>query len=222
MIRTSLLVSLALTLLGPSVPTWAQATRTISTQVARGDTTLVTIDLFKGHGVTLNFRPADTVIRRAWLDDPSQVTLDFDDAGCATIAEACAATIIHLRRIEPLSFSGLPATETTTLTVVTDQDLFTFQLAFPNSGAPSYRILEIQPETLPTIPTRIAGSIGVRQVERGLLVAQQQNLVATDEPLWGRIQDFLDRLEQGIPMPEAAQAAGISDSLVLRLVELGR
>jgi hypothetical protein len=59
-------------------------------------------------------------------------------------------------------------------------------------------------------------------VEQGLLVAQQRNLVATDEPLWGRIQDFLDQLKQGIPMPEAARAAGISDSLVLRLVELGR
>jgi hypothetical protein len=42
--------------------------------------------------------------------------------------------MIHLRRIEPLSFPGLPATETTTLTVVTDQDLYTFQLAFPDSG----------------------------------------------------------------------------------------
>jgi hypothetical protein len=131
------------------------------------------------------------------------------------------------RRIEPLSFPGLPATETTTLTIVTDQDLYTFQLAFPNSGAPSYRILAIQPDVLSPyaaaiLTTQIASPVGVQWVEQGLLEAQRQNLVATDEPLWERLQALLERLRQGTPLAEAVREAGVSEALVVRLAQMGR
>ncbi|MFQ4138146.1 hypothetical protein PGN35_017690 [Nodosilinea sp. PGN35] len=169
------------------------------------------------------------VVRRAWLDDPSQVTLDFDDTRCAIVAALgeCAATVIHLRRIQPLVFPGLPATATTTLTVVTDRDLYTFQLAFPNSGAPAYSILAIQPDApspyaIAILTTQIASPAGVRWVEQGLFEAQRRNLLATGDPLWERIQALLEQLRQGRPLREAAQTAGVSEALVVRLAELGR
>jgi hypothetical protein len=187
------------------------------------------VELHLGHGVTLNFRPVGTVVRRAWLDDPSQVTLDFDDTRCQAVTAPgdCASTVIHLRRIHPLSFPGLPATATTTLTVVTDSDLYTFQLAFPQSGAPAYSILAIHPDApsphaTAILVTQIASPAGVRWVEQGLVEAQRRNLVATDEPLWERLQAFLSRLKQGTPMAEAAQEAGVSEALVVRLAQMGR
>jgi hypothetical protein len=168
-------------------------------------------------------------VRRAWLDDPSQVTLDFDDTRCQAVTAPgdCAATVIHLRRIHPLSFPGLPATATTTLTVVTDRDLFTFQLVFPTSGAPAYSILAIQPDApspyaAAIVATQISSPAGVRWVEQGLLEAQRRNLVATDEPLWERLQALLGQLKQGTQLTEAAQNAGVSEALVVRLAELGR
>jgi hypothetical protein len=36
------------------------------------------IALYSGHGTTLNFRVANEKVQRVWLDDPSQVTVDFD------------------------------------------------------------------------------------------------------------------------------------------------
>jgi hypothetical protein len=229
MIRYWKTLALSLALVGVSAPAWAQATRTISNRAARGDHAPVTVELHPGHGVTLNFRPVGAVVRRAWLDDPSQVTLDFEDTRCSTVAasEDCAATVIHLRRIHPLAFPGLPATATTTLTIVTDSDLYTFQLAFPNSGAPAYSILAIQPDApspyaSAIVATQIASPAGIQWVEQGLIEAQRQNLVATDEPLWERLQAFLERLRQGTPLAEAAREAGVSEALVVRLAELGR
>jgi hypothetical protein len=122
-----------------AVPAHAQVTRQIPNHVAQGDYQPVNIDLYRGHGVTLNFRPTGERIQRAWLDDPSQVTLDFDDVNCSAVGEAvpCAATVIHLRRIERLDFPNLPATDTTLLTVLTEQSLYQFRLSFPNAGTPS-------------------------------------------------------------------------------------
>lgn len=229
MIRHWKTLALSLALVGVSGPAWAQASRTISNRAARGDHAPVTVELHPGHGVTLNFRPVGAVVHRAWLDDPSQVTLDFDDTRCAAVTAPgeCAATVIHLRRIQPLSFPGLPATATTTLTIVTDRDLYTFQLAFPNSGAPAYSILAIQPDApsphaAAILTAQIASPAGVRWVEQGLIEAQRQNLVATDEPLWERLQAFLERLRQGTPLAEAAREAGVSEALVVRLAQMGR
>ena len=67
-------------------------------------TPITTIEVFPGHGTTLNFRGAGVTIRKAWIDDPSKVTLDFDDTAClnAESARPCNASVIHLRRIHPL------------------------------------------------------------------------------------------------------------------------
>ncbi|MBE9137383.1 hypothetical protein IQ254_09205 [Nodosilinea sp. LEGE 07088] len=222
-------LTLSLVLAGISNPAWAQATRTISNRAARGDHAPVTVEVHPGHGVTLNFRPVGAVVRRAWLDDPSQVTLDFDDTRCAAVSAPgeCAATVIHLRRIYPLSFPGLPTTEMTTLTIVTDRELYTFQLSFPKSGAPAYRILAIQPDTqspytTAILTTQISSPTGVRWVEQGLLEAQQRNLVASGDPLWERLQALLDQLKQGTPLTEATREAGVSEALVVRLAQMGR
>lgn len=229
MIRYWKTLALTLALVGVSGPAWAQATRTISNRAARGDHAPVMVEIHPGHGVTLNFRPVGAVVRRAWLDDPSQMTLNFDDTRCALVVAPgeCAATVIHLRRIHTLAFPGLPATATTTLTVVTDRDLYTFQLAFPQSGAPAYSILAIQPDApspyaTAILTTQIASPAGVRWVEQGLLEAHRRNLVATGDPLWERLQALLEQLKQGRPLREAAQNAGVSEALVVRLAELGR
>lgn len=222
MIRQWTALLLTVPLWSFALPSWAQGTRTVSIQAARGDANLITVELHPGHGVTLNFRPTEAFVQRAWLDDPSQVTLDFDDGRCLTTAEDCAATVIHLRRIDPLEFPGLPATATTTLTVVTDSEVYAFQLAFPDSGAPPYRIVNIAPEITPTQPIAIAGTPGAQLVEQGLAVAQQRQLITAGDPLWERIQAFLAQLKQGVSLSEATQAAGISAALVFQLAELGQ
>ena len=213
------------------LPVQAQATRSIPASVASGEQQITPVNLYSGHSVTLNFRPIGEIIRRVWLDNPSQVTIDFDDPNCSVMGEPgkCAASVIHLRRIEPLQFPNLPIADSTSLTVVTDQGLYKFQLAFPESGTPEYYTLEIQPDSLdqnttaqpPLTLDRLVGQQGAQLVERGLSIAQVRGLVTQDDPLWQRIQTFLSAVEQGTSPTDAASAAGISSELVLKLAELG-
>jgi hypothetical protein len=107
---------------------------------------LTPIALYSGHGTTLNFRAANEKVQRVWLDDPSQVTVDFDDVNCRTQDQPCAAQVIHLRRIKRLKFDDLPMTSTTALTVVTDKSIHQFQLSFPVSGKPKSTIVNIAPD----------------------------------------------------------------------------
>ena len=214
-----------------TLPVQAQATRSIPASVASGDQQITTVNLYPARSVTLNFRPTGELIRRVWLDNPSQVTIDFDDPNCSVMGEPgkCAASVIHLRRIEPLQFPNLPIADSTSLTVVTDQGLYKFQLAFPKSGTPEYYTLEIQPDSLDQTTTsrsqltleQLVGQQGAQLIERGLSIAQVRGLVTRDDPLWQRIQTFLSAIEQGTPPIHAANAAGISSELVLKLAELG-
>jgi hypothetical protein len=101
------------------------------------------VSLYSGYGMTLNFRAANEKVQRVWLDDPSQVTVDFDDVGCRSQEQSCAAQVIHLRRIKRLKFDDLPLTSTTALTVVTDKSIHQFQLTFPSSGKPNSMVINI-------------------------------------------------------------------------------
>lgn len=108
-----------------------------------------TVSVYSGHGTTINFRTAGEKVQRVWLDDPSQVTVDFDDVNCRSQAQSCAAQVIHLRQIKRLKFDDLPATATTALTVVTDKSIHQFQLSFPTSGKPKSSIVNITPNVEP-------------------------------------------------------------------------
>lgn len=188
-----------------------------------------TVALYRGQGVTLNFRPTGETIQRAWLDDPSQTTLDFDDANCSVtnVAESCAASVIHLRRINPIDFPGLPSIDTTSLTVLINDNLYSFRLTFPESGSPNYTVLNIEPEReiapdVPSIRPQLTRTEAIAVIEQGLEVARSRELIDVDDPLWQRTQTFLSLMREGIPAEAAANRAGVSQSLIIRLTELGQ
>jgi hypothetical protein len=176
-----------------------------------------TLKLYPGHGTTLNFRTTGETIYKTWLDDPSQATLDFD---CRTTAEkqACAAQVIHLRRINRLNFPGLPATQTTALTVVTNQNLYQFQLTFPSSGTPTSSIVDVQSQQ----PSQRSNQSDIELIQQGLQTAVAQDLLGQGDALWNRVQKLLRLTRRGTALSQATQQAGVSPQLVQRLVELGR
>ncbi|MEA5464056.1 hypothetical protein [Leptothoe sp. PORK10 BA2] len=217
MMQRLITLSIALLLWGLAKPTMAQ-TRSVEIPESRS----VDVELHRGHGVTLNFRSLDATIQRAWLDDLSKVTIDFDDSRCGVVeaSEGCAATVIHLRRIHPIEFPDLPATATTILTVVTGTDIYTFQLSFPNGSIPDYSVLALQQGDGPNLsgnPTLTA----VTQIEQGLQVAQIRRLISPNDPLWQRIQTCLQLMRDGVATADAAQRAGVSPDLLARLMEFG-
>lgn len=228
--RLSMVVGSSLCIFSFAFPAVAQAVRTVPVSQARGDRQIVTVDLYPGHGTTINFRSTGETIRRAWLDDLSKVTLSFDDASCSVseTENECAAQVVHLRRINPLEFPNLPTTETTLLTVLTDAGLYVFRLAFPESGNPSYYSLDIQPASLSSdlqaqpVAAAVEGSSGAQIIERGLKAAQSRNLITEGDPLWERLQRLIAAVRQGIHVEVAAAQAGVSGALIVRLVELGQ
>jgi hypothetical protein len=226
--RLLVAVGASLSFLGLILPVQAQATRAIPASAARGQGPVVTIDLHPGHGTTLNFRPTGETVRRVWLDDPSQVTLDFDDTHCLSIREQgdCTANVIHLRRIHRLNFPNLPATPTTLLTVLSDRHLYQFRLAFPETGSPRYYTLEIQPDrdhplSTTRVASRIRGESGAQAIERGLQVAESRRLITRGDALWNRLRSLIRSVGNGTSVVEAARQSGVSQALIARLVELG-
>ena len=206
----------------------AQAVRVISTDAAQGQGELVTIALYPAHSVTLNFRSTGETMRKVWLDEPSQVTLDFDDANCLSTETkaACAASVIHLRRIRRLPFPDLPVTQATTLTVLSDRALYKFRLTFPTAGSPTYEVLEMQAAQAnlrsPTVKALQSSRQSETQlIERGLQVAAARNLIRQGDALWQRLQALLRLLRDGWQMTAAARQIGVSPALLKRLVEMG-
>ncbi|MBR8835120.1 MAG: hypothetical protein DSM106950_14075 [Stigonema ocellatum SAG 48.90 = DSM 106950] len=107
-------------------------------------------------GTNLSFIQTGEKIKKAWIDDPSNVTIDFDGPVCQqfgqqqnaspTDCEKSEANVIHLRRIPKLDIPGLPNTDSTLLSVVTEgqgkRKLYTFQVNY-GDGVPEYRTLAV-------------------------------------------------------------------------------
>jgi hypothetical protein len=191
--------------------------------IAHAQTPVIAIEVFPGHGTTLNFRTTGSTVRKAWIDDPSKVTLDFDDAAClnAESDRPCNASVIHLRRIHPLYFPGLPTTITTGLTVVTDRDIYQFRLSFPKSGSPKSPMIDVPSGHSMTASTKkfATPSSDSQALDRGLQAALSQRLITPRDELWHRLEMLLKLLRNGTSTVDATQQVGVSQALLQRLTD---
>ncbi|MDM9381754.1 hypothetical protein QUB80_13685 [Chlorogloeopsis sp. ULAP01] len=119
-----------------------------------------TITVSYQQGTNLSFIPAREVIKKVWLNDPTQVIMDFDGPMCmqfgsqpnANVGDCknSGANVIQLRRIKKLKIPGIPSAENTLLTVVTEQQgqnkLYTFRILY-SDGVPEYHTLAIYPDS---------------------------------------------------------------------------
>ncbi|HIK03309.1 MAG TPA: hypothetical protein IGS40_01120 [Trichormus sp. M33_DOE_039] len=112
-----------------------------------------TITVWYQQGTNLSFISAGETIRKVWLNDPSQVTLDFDGPMCMQFGQDnsgdcknSGANVIQLRRIAKLKIPGLPKTNNTLLTVITEAQgqpkLYTFRVLY-GDDAPEYHTLAV-------------------------------------------------------------------------------
>ncbi|HYW21025.1 MAG TPA: hypothetical protein VE956_17330 [Nodularia sp. (in: cyanobacteria)] len=118
-----------------------------------------TIKVSYQQGTNLSFLPAGETIKKVWLNDPSQVTMDFDGPMCMQFGSErklssgdcknSSANVIQLRRIQRLKIPGLPKTDNTLLTVITEEQgkskLYTFRILYEDT-APNYHTLAIYPD----------------------------------------------------------------------------
>jgi hypothetical protein len=128
----------------------ANTVKTIAaSQVTGSNAQLQTVKVWSGHGVSISFYNTGEIIKKIWLDDPSQFVIDVD--GCLEgLGRNCSqpgAGLIHIRKIESIKIPSLPkAAYGAHLTVITatgsSHKSYHFRIV-SGSGAPEYSQLEI-------------------------------------------------------------------------------
>ena len=205
---------------------------TASEAAGRTNKKLVTINLSPGYGINLSF-PGEKIYK-IWFDNPGIASLDSN--GCLSgLGRVCPegekpADILHLRSIKPIDIPGLIKTNSSLLTVISENpnkghNIYLFQIvAQSKSGNNNISTIEIVPDT-ETTPTKMRSLIASQKdfntIHKGLIKAFNQNLIKKDSPLWQRIINFSTQVRQGKDIKQAAQNAGISMQLVNKLEELG-
>lgn len=212
----------------------------LSQSAALGESqSIPTIEVWIGSGINLNFLETEEFIERVWLDDPSKIVVDFDDSNCLNRSD-CQATIIHLRRINPLEFPELPQSNFTLLSVITSdakgkRKLYQFKIAY-GQGKPQYYTVTINPEKpqKPAIPGLepeasieliTGGRATLVDVQRGLSIAKSQGLISQAHgnlELEYRVMDFIALVRNGADPIPASIRAGVSMAAIERLAHLGK
>lgn len=204
-----------------AMPAQASLVREASLAAAcQGDVPVV---VHSGMGTVIDFTQTEQSVQRAWLGDPSKVTLDFDrplEGG---------SRVLFLRRISELDFAGLPATQTTMLTtVLTGADGNTvcqFPIAY-GGGVPEYTNLRITDESeAPTEETTrprinlLTSTVNIDDVERG--INANADILGQDNPVVQRVNDFITRVRGGQSQQAVARELEIEWTLIVQLSRQG-
>jgi hypothetical protein len=201
----------------------------VDAATGNSSTEIPTIELSPGYGVNISFIKTGEIVEKVWLDNPAIASLDVD--GCLSGIQKCeqeGATILHLRRINPLNVPQLPKTSSSLLTVVakgnSGRRVYLFRVAMSDK-APKYHTIEVTSDlNIPRQNTEFLGvnNVGnLQSISRGLKIAQQQGLISPNSPLWMRIENFFTNIQTGESISSAAGNSGISIQLVNRLIQLG-
>ena len=213
----------------PGLPLTAQASLVNEApleSVCRGDVPLV---VHSGVGATVDFTQTGKIVQRAWLGDPSKVTLDAD----RPIEEG--SSVLFLRRISGLNFDGLPSTASTVLTTVlvsaNGSEVCQIPVSY-SSTLPSYTSLKLMPSAESDsraissgdddLVTRLlrTSSVNLDEVEAGI----NANALSLGEnnPVVIRVREFIARARNGAEQKSTAQELEIEWPLVLELGTQGK
>ncbi|NJR18999.1 MAG: hypothetical protein HC785_27040 [Calothrix sp. CSU_2_0] len=204
----------------------------ISPDIATGNSSqeIPQIELSPGYGVNISFIKSGEIVEKVWLDNPAIASLDVDGclSGLLQECELSGATVIHLRKINRLELWQLPRTNTSLLTVITrgksGRKVYLFRVTTGKQVSNHHTIeiippVNINPELTTFSNTNNTGNL--KQISRGLNIAQQQGLISKRSRLWKRIEQFLINVRSGKSINLAARDSGISMRLINRLGELG-
>ena len=224
-----------------SVAEAKQAVLRISTQQAQGtpDTEPQVVQLGVLNGVNLSFIKTGELIQKVWLDNPTQILMDFDaclpggaGGGGENGGGCTGATIVHLRSlVSPLEFpKGIFSDpRTTALTIVTNKSgtrtIYQFRLSLVSGKSP-YPLVEIFPS--PPISTAQLTNLTVQynqtvtsQLSKGLATAEAKGMIDRSSPSYEQAKRLIALLQQGTPFGTALVQTGIPSAVVDRLRSLG-
>ncbi|MGF1516642.1 MAG: hypothetical protein ACFCVB_02395 [Nodosilinea sp.] len=219
-------VSLWFAVLGPPVLAQSRLLRQeVQAQAAQAGT--VSITVWPGSGANLDFSRLGLRIYRAWLDDPSKLTIDFDaplDAG--------GAQVVHLRRISGVTFPGLPSTPATLLSVVARDasgtaHLFQFPITY-GSGPADYSTIAVVPAPAPAGPRAMIQASAIPgqganplTFSHGIAALIEAGTIAPNGPMHQSLRAFLALVTDDVPVAEASAQTGVSLEVVQAVARRG-
>ena len=195
--------------------------------------------VWNGSGLTLNFTELkNESVKSIWLDDPSKLVVDYAGELCSSPCRG-GVSVVHLKRVTGLNFDNLPATSTTTLTVVTvspaGEKIYKFILSY-GGGSPKYLAVNLTPSVpqtpLPSLFARpiapaVQSALQVAEInkkvdneridllKKGLQVAKEKlKPTENNNLLFDRFDIFISQLESGYQEEEARQKNAISSKAV--------
>ncbi len=196
--------------------------------------TYPTLKVWKGHGLTISLAELNgESVKQIWLDDPSKIVLDYAGELCNQPCRG-GVNIVHLKRVEGLTFEKLPSTPSTTLTVVTTSmqgdRIYKFRITY-GTGGPEYFTVNLQPQKPTPTPLNSVVATNRRLVEpdtkqiavfrRGLAIAKTTLKDTTKNRLiFTRINLFISDLEKGKPLEDARKDNNLSEGIIAKLIEL--
>lgn len=204
-----------------AMPVQASLVREASLVAAcQGDVPVV---VHSGMGTAIDFTQTEQSVQRAWLGDPSKVTLDFDRP------PEGGSRVLFLRRISELDFVGLPATRTTILTtVLTGADgnmVCQFPIAY-GSGVPEYTSVRLsdgsEAPTEETTQPRInllTSTVNIDDVERG--IDANAAVLGQNNPVVQRVNEFITKVREGQSQQLVARELEIEWPLIVQLSRQG-
>ena len=247
------LAALSLTLC-LSFPSSAGATSVLTIFAATANGTngaIVTLEVAPGLGLNLNLIPTGSVVKKAWIDDPSRITLSFDGNLCqpmsdnqsASCSDEAGATVVHLRQIKPIDFPAVPRSKSgvTLLTLVAEgasgRKLYQFKVV-PISGEPKYTTVTIVPNPEKLTPVSIqtpiptaallaktdysqSAIINANAASNGLAVAQSRRQIVLSKSTEVKTQFAIALISGGKSIESAALEADVPVALLKQLIILG-
>lgn len=237
LIELALLLPIAASFLLP-IQANASIVHTIKSEQASGrNATKQTIKVWNGHGVSISFYDSGEVIKKIWLDDPSKFIVDVDGClqGMKDCGDSVGAGLIHLRKINIVTIRGLPQASSygAHLTVVTQSNtgkkVYHFSIV-PGTGTPQYSRIEIidsqpkvaaVPQPAAAKPVNYIAIDDSQYIAKGMEIAVSNKWLATNSPLWNRLNKVVLLRSQGQDLRLAAMNAKVSMKLINKLMQMG-
>lgn len=204
-------------------PAIATAARELSVDTATRDRHPTRIAIAPGRGVTLDFSATGQQLVKVWLDDPSQIAYDFD--GCAIARSGNCPYLgqaIHLRRIEPIDFPGLPATGRTLLTAIAVDPQTGERSRYHFEVVPSDHASVVGIAIVPAAAASPVASADIGAIASGLQIVRDRQQLEANSALAERLDRAIALMRRGTPLRTAARQVGVSLALLERLETLGR
>ncbi len=186
----------------------------------------VSVEVKGGRATTIDFLPIGETIQDVLLADPSRLTYTTD---VGSLKESASSTVkpsaIYLRATEKITFPGLTTSPITNLIVTTvdgqgKKHRYNFEIM--RSEQPRYLGVKIVSDFASEGEILDAGKpLSPWRVQQGVQAAISLGYTASDDPIVGKVQQWVDAVSQGEDPISSARSLGISIPVLRELARLG-